>query len=210
MSVLSRLLKWGYERGYIPRMLRVPRRKCDNERESFFSEEDEQNQLRLMDQFGYRPEKDLIILLYDTGMRSGEAFKYRGEWYDEETGAIRIPKEINKTKLTRTIWATKRVKEILGRRKKMFGDGLMFPDTSQIRLSTIWGRIRETLGQADNPDYVPYTCRHTCASRMVQRGVRIEVLSRWLGHTNIKMTMRYAKFAPKDFQDAMSVLEAAE
>ena len=34
--------------------------------------------------------------------------------------------------------------------------------------------------------------RHTCASRLVQRGVPLLVVKEWLGHNDIKMTLRYS------------------
>ena len=35
------------------------------------------------------------------------------------------------------------------------------------------------------------------------------LVQRWLGHTDIKMTLRYAKLLPGDLQDARDLLEAA-
>ncbi len=37
---------------------------------------------------------------------------------------------------------------------------------------------------------------HTCASRLVQRGVPLKVVQEWMGHKAINMTMRYAHLAP--------------
>ena len=70
-----------------------------------------------------------------------------------------------------------------------------------------WERVKTHMGQAADVQFVPHCLRHTCASRLVQRGVSIPVVQAWLGHKTIQMTMRYAHLAPKNLMDAASVLE---
>jgi integrase len=38
----------------------------------------------------------LILLLYDTGLRSGAAFRLRWEWFDEQAASLYVPAEIQK------------------------------------------------------------------------------------------------------------------
>lgn len=47
--------------------------------------------------------------------------------------------------------------------------------------------------------------RHTFASHFMMNGGNILVLQKILGHTDIKMTMRYAHFAPDHFEDAIKL-----
>ncbi|WP_164063407.1 phage integrase [Serratia marcescens] len=47
-----------------------------------------------------------------------------------------------------------------------------------------------------------HVLRHTFASHFMMNGGNILVLQRILGHTDIKMTMRYAHFAPDHLEDA--------
>ena len=49
--------------------------------------------------------------------------------------------------------------------------------------------------------------RHTYASRLVQRGVPLLTLSQLLGHSTIKMTMRYSHLASEDLRSAVSRLD---
>jgi hypothetical protein len=51
-----------------------------------------------------------------------------------------------------------------------------------------------------------HSCRHACASRQVQRGIDLYVVSKWMGHRDIKTTQRYARLAPSNFTKAVAVL----
>lgn len=48
-----------------------------------------------------------------------------------------------------------------------------------------------------------HVLRHTFASHFMMKGGNILVLQRILGHTDIKMTMRYAHFAPEHLEEAL-------
>lgn len=70
-----------------------------------------------------------------------------------------------------------------------------------------WLKARKAVGLQHDRQVVPHCLRHTCASRLVQRGVDIRRVKDWLGHTTIEMTMRYAHLAPNDLFSAANVLE---
>jgi hypothetical protein len=70
-----------------------------------------------------------------------------------------------------------------------------------------WDRLRVSYPQFRDATW--YTCRHTFASRLVQRGVDLYRVQKLLGHRDAAMTMRYAKFAPKHLAAAVEVLEPA-
>ena len=67
--------------------------------------------------------------------------------------------------------------------------------------------MREALGETVDKEFVFYITRHTCASRLVQRGQDLFVVKEWMGHKNIEMTMRYAKLTPTNMLDARNALE---
>ena len=49
--------------------------------------------------------------------------------------------------------------------------------------------------------------RHTFASRLVQRGVGLSHVQDLLGHSDPKLTRRYAHLSPTDLRAAVSVLD---
>lgn len=53
------------------------------------------------------------------------------------------------------------------------------------------------------PGQLTHVLRHTFASHFMMNGGNILVLQRVLGHTDIKMTMRYAHFAPDHLEEAL-------
>lgn len=53
------------------------------------------------------------------------------------------------------------------------------------------------------PGQLTHVLRHTFASHFMMNGGNILVLQKILGHTDIKMTMRYAHFAPNHLEDAI-------
>ena len=50
-----------------------------------------------------------------------------------------------------------------------------------------------------------HTSRHTFATRALRKGIRIEYVSKLLGHSNIKETQVYAKIVDKEQEKAMDV-----
>ena len=73
-------------------------------------------------------------------------------------------------------------------------------------LNAIWQKARKDLGYADKKFYTLHLCRHTCASRLVQRGCQLLLVKDWLGHEDIKTTMIYAHLAPKALHSIVGVL----
>jgi integrase len=48
--------------------------------------------------------------------------------------------------------------------------------------------------------------RHTCASRLLERGVDLYTVSKWLGHSSVKVTERYAHLARNALEGACAAL----
>lgn len=70
-----------------------------------------------------------------------------------------------------------------------------------------WVKARDAAGFADDVLMTPHVLRHTCASRLVQRGVDLKRVMVWLGHKDYKTTLRYAKLSPHHLQSAARILE---
>ncbi|HSK73732.1 MAG TPA: tyrosine-type recombinase/integrase [Pyrinomonadaceae bacterium] len=59
-------------------------------------------------------------------------------------------------------------------------------------------------------DFRLYDCRHTFATRAVQSGMDLVVLASILGHSSLKMVMRYAHPSENSKADAIRKMEKAK
>ena len=82
----------------------------------------------------------------------------------------------------------------------------LFGRINYSKLNAIWQKARKDLGYADKKFYTIHLCRHTCGSRLAQRGVPILLIKDWLGHEDIENTMIYAHLAPKALHSVVEVL----
>lgn len=55
-----------------------------------------------------------------------------------------------------------------------------------------------------------HALRHTCASRLVNKGIDLYVVKEWLGHSSIQVTEKYAHLAPHKLSHAATVLDEYE
>lgn len=148
--------------------------------------------------------KDLIIFLLDTGFRTGEAINLEYADIDFENELIYCYANKNKGKITKAVPMTSRVKEILQRRR-VRGNKPFTYNHSNIR--NRWDKMKKALGYENDKEFVPHCLRHTCASRLVQRGVDLYTVKAYLGHSSIQVTERYAHLNPQNLKDAVKVLE---
>ena len=68
-----------------------------------------------------------------------------------------------------------------------------------------WDRIRRRAGLAD---VRLHDLRHWFASFLVNQGVSLYVVQGLLGHSQVRMTQRYAHLAPQTLLDAAEVVAA--
>lgn len=70
-----------------------------------------------------------------------------------------------------------------------------------------WRWVRRSMGLENDAEFILHALRHTCASRLVNKGIDLYVVRDWLGHSSIQVTERYAHLAPNKLAHAASVLE---
>jgi integrase len=70
-------------------------------------------------------------------------------------------------------------------------------------LRSWWDRMALQMGLDKDDDFVFHTCRHTCATRLLDAGVDILIIKEWLGHSRIETTLRYTHVKPKNLEAAL-------
>lgn len=147
---------------------------------------------------------DLVICLVDTGMRLGEMLKLKYEDMNFDTNLITI--WINKGGRPRSIPMTKRVREIMLTRKEATPDMPFHLNNDQA--INAWQWVRREMGLAHEKEFVLHSLRHTCASRLLNKGADIVTIRDWLGHADIATTMIYAHLAPNKLAHAAAILDS--
>jgi integrase len=196
LSVLSKATTYAVDRGYIDQKPKIEWQTEGKGRMRFVSQEEEAIMCRVLTQMGYFKERDVFMFLIDTGMRVGELNKLRLD--DLQGNKLTIWE--TKADHPRTVVLTKRAKDIFKNNK----GNLYIPYKTLIRH---WHQMKGAMGLDDDKQFIPHCLRHTCASRLVQRGVPILVVQEWLGHKTIQMTMRYSHLCPTNLEEAVKVLE---
>lgn len=146
---------------------------------------------------------DLVVVLVDTGMRLGEALRQTYDDIDFEANLITI--WINKGDRPRSIPMTKRVRIILKERQAK--SPIKPFDMSMFQAENAWKSVRKKMGLEKDTQFVLHALRHSCASRLVNKGVDLYVVKEWLGHSTIQVTEKYAHLAPGKLAHAANVLE---
>ncbi|MDE0626175.1 MAG: tyrosine-type recombinase/integrase [Bryobacterales bacterium] len=135
-----------------------------------------------------RQQADIIRLLLLTGCRRGELVNLR--WAEVQGDVLRLR---DAKSGPRTVFLNAPARALLGRQPRTESD-YVFPsreDPARCRSTelSLWRKIRK---QARLEDVRLHDLRHTFASYAVMRGVPLPVVSRLLGHSNTRMTLRYA------------------
>ena len=151
----------------------------------------------------------IIICALNTGMRKGEILTLRWENIDHENDIITLEHTNTKSKKTRRIPINSTMRTLL-REQKLKGGGsdhvfLSSKGTPYKRHDSIKQAYVGVCKRANIIGLRFHDLRHTAATRMVEAGVSIVVVSKILGHADLKTTMRYAH--PEDsLKDAVENL----
>jgi integrase len=206
LASLSKLLGFARSRGLLSHEVSIERKRESSGRCRWFTVDEERRILEASAQVDLNF-RDLLVFLFDTGARLGEALKLR--WVDVDSTFVRFLE--TKNGRSRAVPQTRRVREVLGQQAGEQVRDLVFGHwfADRFVVARLWARTR-TLAGIEGDDAVIHTLRHTCASRLVQRGVPIQVVQQWLGHATLTMTLRYAHLAPHNIVSAAEALERGE
>lgn len=146
---------------------------------------------------------DFITVLVDTGMRANELLGLPPRDIDFITNMLTI--WINKADKPRSIPMTSRVIRILAVRAKNESGKLFSLNIHQADKAWAWMRTEMKL-EGDH-DFVIHALRHTCATRLIVKGIDIYRVQKWMGHKSIKTTEKYLHLDPQQLKAAAAALE---
>lgn len=206
LAAVSKIMTFAFKRGKVKARPHFERQSEYAGRIRFLTTAEESRMVAYLTQWGQEDHLDAFCVLIDTGMRPSELWRLQGRDADFQKGVLSIWQ--TKNKQPRSVPMTKRVREIIQRRRDVQGTDKLFPTLDNFKFIRMWDRAKLQMGLVEDKQFIPYALRHTCASRLVQRGIHLRVVQEWMGHKTISVTMRYAHLSPANLLDAVKVLEA--
>ncbi|MHC3434177.1 tyrosine-type recombinase/integrase [Delftia lacustris] len=177
----------------------------NNAKERYLSAAETQRLHEVLSRCGSPQLKSIVALLLLLGCRKRELLDARWEDVDLERRNWRMP--LSKSGKARSIPISDRALEVLRGLPRWSGCPYVIPNPDTKRpfgnLFYLWDKVRKEAGIAD---LRMHDLRHTFASNLVNSGQSIYVVSKLLGHSQIKTTARYSHLADETL---MSAVDAA-
>ena len=193
---------------------KVKRPRQDNKRDRFLSKTEAVQLLAALKKRS-QDVHDLALLSLFSGLRAGECLALTWADINLEEGVIFV--KDTKNKRNRHAYITAEIREMFERRTISRGETvLVFPGgaggSCQWGVSHTFASTVKALGLNDGltdrrQKVVFHSLRHTFASWLVQKGEPLYMVGELLGHSDLKMTMRYAHLAPETKKIAARSLE---
>ena len=212
LAKLRRALRYAHDKEYITGIPKIPVQREEESHVVFWSREEEQQILKALDVLAYTWFIEFFKWQIDTGMRPNESRQINRKHirYDNlmKCHVVDIPNNVAKWGGGRTIPLTPRayeafVKSMLNAEKR--GWHYAFGIFTNGFNRDVWNALRKEMGN-DDPTFMFYSTRHTCATRLLQGGMDIKRVKDWLGHKNISTTERYARLVPANLVSGLDIL----
>ena len=201
---LKTVLDHMIDDGYIDKEVRLPKRhKANKPKVEYLTKDMEEELLNYLWSKDFEA-VDIVTCLIDLGCRVNELLGLEKRFIDFENNQINFNERKNDNAVA--VPMTDRVQSIIRPYYRKARDFDKVFSLKYDQLNGIWQDARKSLGYANKKFYTLHLCRHTTASRLVQRGVPLLLVKDWLGHEDIKTTMIYAHLQPRALHSVVGVL----
>tara|TARA_R100001082_G_scaffold51427_1_gene27999 strand:+ start:650 stop:1510 length:861 start_codon:yes stop_codon:yes gene_type:complete len=201
LTSLSVMLNHALERGYIDKKPLIKKLPENNSVVVWFTEE-EQNAINNAFIDNGKPHiAKLVTFLCNTGMRVGEALQLKwSECVDHKIMVLKTKN--NKPRLIPQSKKVIKILESIPKNQKGPFYGITYGETRHA-----WDKMRKQLGKQHTEGWTIHGCRHTFCSSLVQKNVPIQIVASLAGHSDIRMTMRYAHLNTSVLESAIGKLD---
>ncbi len=141
----------------------------------------------------------MVLLSINTGLRQGELFHLNWEMVNLSEGSLILAGGITKNSSSRYIPLNDEAKHVMQclYNKSVLKEGLVFPSKNNQPFNNIKRSWSSVLIKAQITQFRWHDLRHHFASKLVMAGVDLNTVRELLGHSDIKMTLRYSHLAPE-------------
>lgn len=207
LAAFSKMLSKARDAGE-PIAVRVKQFKEGQGRVRFLSEAEEKSVLADFSRHEGITYHNFVALGLDTGARLSEILSMDKRWFRETAEGhwfMTIPGSVTKSGKSRTVPLTSRVVSII---KPMLEQPRFWPENwNRFTITHAWARMRERLKLQDDEEFVFHACRHTCATRLLEKTGNLVLVKDWLGHSDIRVTTRYTKVVASTLVAGVQALE---
>ncbi len=183
--------------------VRVPMFNRDNKVEHYLDGDQLERLLSVLRDDPNRAVCGIALFLLSTGCRLNEALSATWEQVNLQNRVWRIPALNSKSKRIRSVPLNDTAIGILSRLDTVGADGYLFINTQTGKPYTtimkVWSRLRSKAGL---PQLRIHDLRHQFASFLVNSGRTLYEVQSILGHSDAKVTQRYAHLSSRSLQDA--------
>jgi integrase len=207
LTVLRHMLRLGRKWGYLDQVPDIEMAKKPEWRQRFLEADEIGRLLAACATSRNRYLPAIVTLALNTGMRKAEILGL--EWARVDLSTSRLTLYRTKSGKPRGIPINRAVYDVLVglEPEQARREGLVF----KRRDGAAWGQIRtafaKALERAGIKAFRFHDLRHTAASHLIMRGASLKEVQELLGHSDFKMTLRYAHLSPAHLRGAVDRLD---
>ncbi len=141
----------------------------------------------------------MVLLSINTGLRQGELFHLNWGMVNLAEDSLILAGGITKNSSSRYIPLNDEAKHIMQclYNKSVIKEGLVFPSKNNQPFNNIKRSWSSVLKKSQITQFRCHDLRHHFASKLVMAGVDLNTVRELLGHSDIKMTLKYSHLAPE-------------
>ncbi len=189
---------------------RVPLFAVDNKVEHYLDDGELEKLLTVLHTDENRPVCLIALFLISTGCRLNEVLSARWQQVDRVNRVFRVDAINSKSKRVRSVPLNDSALEVMGQldTEGKFEHLFINKQTEQpyTTIMKVWTRLRSKAGL---PHLRIHDLRHQFASFLVNSGRTLYEVQQLLGHSDAKVTQRYAHLSSKTLQDAANSASVA-
>lgn len=187
---------------------RIVKRLSENDRQFHVLSFDEEKKYLLASP---QPLQDVAAVMLETGMRCGEVYRLRRQDIYLEKGYLQVVKGKTKSSVRR-VHLSEKAKDVLRYRINKFSGENLFPQGDKDFNKPTDSLDKQHLFTIKKLGckFRLYDCRHTFATRAVENSIDLLTLSQILGHSSLRMVVRYSHPSETFKRDAIRRMEKAK
>jgi len=202
---LSRAVEWGAIDSHD--LSKVKTLTVDNSKVRYLSKDEEARLRENLQACDTDFLEVIVILALNTGMRKGELLSLDWNHVNFDNKILTVDFQNAKSGNTRHLPLNTQAFNALKQwQQETDGIGFVFKDKNNAQLKDfpyVWGAL---LDEAQITNFRFHDLRHHFASKLVMASVDLNTVRELLGHSDLKMTLRYAHLAPEHKAAAVNLI----